>query len=104
MRAFLLHIRNMDERIPRIIYEVGPRAEGEAGETAAAERGGEVPGELDQHLVFGDAADIMLVASEQDREYLLAKGLKNVRMLSANNLADVVAEIATEIEKSSELP
>lgn len=104
MRAFLLHMRNMNERIPRVIYEVGPRAEGEAGETATAERGGEVPGELDQHLVFGDAADTMLVASEQDREYLLAKGLKNVRILSANNLAEVVAEIATEIEKSSELP
>ncbi len=105
MRTFLLHIRNMDGRIPPIIYDVGPiTAQGEAMETREPVTAAESASRLNQNLAFGDAADIVVVAAEEDRQFLLAKGVKNVRVLSAKNIAEVMAEIRTGVGKPPQLP
>ena len=81
MRNFLLHIRDMEETIPTIIYNAGDIARGqEAIESRAADVTYDPADHHDRDLIVCSAADTVLVASEADRQFLLGKGIRDVRV------------------------
>ena len=92
MRNFLLHIREMEETIPTIIYNAGVVArEPEAIDNRAADVTDELADRLNRDLVFCSAADVVFVASEEDRQFLLRKGTSDIRVLSVEAITAVAA-------------
>jgi GT2 family glycosyltransferase len=97
MRNFLLHIRDMVETIPTIIYNASDVAkEPEAIAKRAADVTDERAGRRDQDLLFCSAADVVLVASEADKQFLSEKGMSDVRVLSV----EAITELAVELTKT----
>jgi hypothetical protein len=82
MRNFLLHIRDMEGRIPTIIYSPGVVGrEQESVGNRAEDVTDELADRPDQDLVFCSAADVVFVTSDTDQQCLLRKGINNVRVL-----------------------
>ncbi len=102
MRSFLLHICNMDETIPTIIYEAGTlSARSKAIDSPMTIPTDGLTGGLHEALVLCSAADLIFVVSEADRQVLLERGISNVYVLSATSLTEIAARIGTRVGQSS---
>jgi hypothetical protein len=99
MRSFLLHIREMDDRIPPILYQPGAVTSGR--EVTESRLGDSVIGISGDAILLCDAAEVVFVKSEVDKQFLLDKGITMTRVLSAASLTDVVTEVMKNARQAS---
>jgi GT2 family glycosyltransferase len=94
MRNFLLRIRDMQETVPTIIYNAGVVArEPKAIDNQAADVTDELADPPARDLVFCGAADVVFAGSEADKQFLCAKGMSDVRVLSVEAITELAAEL-----------
>ena len=89
MRELLWRLRNMDERVAPIIYQPAT-VQAEAREVDADDW----DGSFEENVTFCQAADIVLVSSEQERQLLLDNRVSRVEIMSEQTTARILDEVA----------
>jgi GT2 family glycosyltransferase len=100
MRNFLLHIRDMQDPIPPIIYSLGIISPQPQTLDSAIGVSTDIAGRGSEDLLLCGAADLVFVASEADRQVLCEKGMRNVYVLSIEKVAEVAAELGRGGQRS----
>ena len=91
MREFLWHLWDMEERVPPIIYEpenISAAAAPDWSDADAAER-------FEDEVALCQAADVVIVRTEQERQILLAHRASRVELFSHDTADRILAEIVT---------
>ncbi len=97
MREFLGHLWDMDERVPPIVYEPGEvQAAGMAdpSDADAIER-------FQEEVALCQAADIVIIRTEEERQTLLAHRVNRVELSSEATADRILSEIVTPLAASS---
>lgn len=90
MQNFLRRMWNMYEKIPPIVYEAGSVSAEEESASALAE-----------DVALCEAADVILVPSEGERELLSDKNVGDVHVVAVDDIGKVLVEVGTSVTEPS---